>query len=368
MTSSSVAPSPPGGWRCTRRAGRRHRRRCRSGRQRDGGLPRGPRSRRRPPREVGLPPRQDLRRRPDAPRDQASSSPSASTRRLAAHQGPAHQGRRPHAAARLARVRRLPRLRHGPHPRPARRGPGPPRGEHGAPSSTSARASPPRSATPRAASPGSPPSASTSGPRHGRDGHLPRPGRRRERRRLEPPRHRRRPPQARGPRHGRGRPRLLHTPRRDDYLESHLELWSRDDAGNRILMPGYGWIFPLEDGRTNVGLGILDTTRGLPEDRLQGRHAPLGRGHRRRVAARARRERRPDPRRRAADGLQPHAALRRRPAPRRRRRRHGQPVQRRGHRLRPRGRAASAPRSSPRRWPARATPRASGCSRHTPRS
>lgn len=50
------------------------------------------------------------------------------------------------------------------------------------------------------------------------------------------------------------------TPKRDDYLESHLELWSRDDDGNRILMPGYGWLFPLEDGRTNVGLGTLDTT------------------------------------------------------------------------------------------------------------
>jgi len=46
----------------------------------------------------------------------------------------------------------------------------------------------------------------------------------------------------------------------EDYLVSHLELWSRDDAGNRILMPGYGWIFPLEDGRANVGLGILDTS------------------------------------------------------------------------------------------------------------
>ena len=50
------------------------------------------------------------------------------------------------------------------------------------------------------------------------------------------------------------------TPRRDDYMESHLELWTHDDAGNRILMPGYGWLFPLEDGRTNVGLGTLDTT------------------------------------------------------------------------------------------------------------
>ncbi len=50
------------------------------------------------------------------------------------------------------------------------------------------------------------------------------------------------------------------TPRRDDYLESHLELWTTDDNGRRMLMPGYGWIFPLEDGRANVGLGILDTS------------------------------------------------------------------------------------------------------------
>ncbi len=50
----------------------------------------------------------------------------------------------------------------------------------------------------------------------------------------------------------------------EDYLVSHLELWTTDpDAsspGARILMPGYGWIFPLEDGRANVGLGILDTS------------------------------------------------------------------------------------------------------------
>ncbi|GAA1762909.1 geranylgeranyl reductase family protein [Nostocoides vanveenii] len=50
------------------------------------------------------------------------------------------------------------------------------------------------------------------------------------------------------------------TPKQDDYLESHLELWTRRDDGTRMLMPGYGWLFPLEDGRTNVGLGILDTS------------------------------------------------------------------------------------------------------------
>ncbi len=46
----------------------------------------------------------------------------------------------------------------------------------------------------------------------------------------------------------------------EDYLVSYLELWTTDDMGGRILMPGYGWIFPLEDGRANVGLGILDTS------------------------------------------------------------------------------------------------------------
>ena len=107
------------------------------------------------------------------------------------------------------------------------------------------------------------------------------------------------------------------TPKRDDYLESHLELWSRDDAGNRILMPGYGWLFPLEDGRTNVGLGTLDTTSAFQKtdykDVMRRWVEDINPG----VAARARRVGRADPRRRAADGLQPHAALRRRPAPRR---------------------------------------------------
>jgi menaquinone-9 beta-reductase len=44
----------------------------------------------------------------------------------------------------------------------------------------------------------------------------------------------------------------------DDYLESWLELRS---AGNRErLLPGYGWIFGLGDGRVNVGLGVLNSS------------------------------------------------------------------------------------------------------------
>jgi len=46
----------------------------------------------------------------------------------------------------------------------------------------------------------------------------------------------------------------------DDYLESWLELWSSDDEGNKILLPGYGWIFGVGDGTSNVGLGILNTS------------------------------------------------------------------------------------------------------------
>ncbi|WP_214364686.1 geranylgeranyl reductase family protein [Pseudonocardia sp. H11422] len=47
----------------------------------------------------------------------------------------------------------------------------------------------------------------------------------------------------------------------DDYLESHLELWDRSDPARPRLLPGYGWIFGMGDGTSNVGLGILSTSR-----------------------------------------------------------------------------------------------------------
>lgn len=55
------------------------------------------------------------------------------------------------------------------------------------------------------------------------------------------------------------------TPRsHDDYMESWMELWvdkdPTDPSAGRILLPGYGWIFALGDGTSNVGLGILDTS------------------------------------------------------------------------------------------------------------
>ncbi len=39
------------------------------------------------------------------------------------------------------------------------------------------------------------------------------------------------------------------------FIESHLDI--RDGEGN--VVPGYGWIFPLGDGRVNVGVGLLST-------------------------------------------------------------------------------------------------------------
>jgi geranylgeranyl reductase family protein len=41
----------------------------------------------------------------------------------------------------------------------------------------------------------------------------------------------------------------------DDYLESWLDLWD-----GRRLLPGYGWIFGMGDGTSNVGLGMLNTS------------------------------------------------------------------------------------------------------------
>lgn len=44
------------------------------------------------------------------------------------------------------------------------------------------------------------------------------------------------------------------SPRHDDlFIESHLDI--RDNSG--AVVPGYGWVFPLGDGRVNVGVGLL---------------------------------------------------------------------------------------------------------------
>jgi len=41
------------------------------------------------------------------------------------------------------------------------------------------------------------------------------------------------------------------------FIESHLDI--RDGEGS--VVPGYGWIFPMGDGRVNVGVGLLSTDR-----------------------------------------------------------------------------------------------------------
>ena len=46
----------------------------------------------------------------------------------------------------------------------------------------------------------------------------------------------------------------------DDYLEAWLDLWD----GNTLL-PGYGWIFGMGDGTSNVGLGLLNTSAAFQQ-------------------------------------------------------------------------------------------------------
>jgi geranylgeranyl reductase family protein len=53
--------------------------------------------------------------------------------------------------------------------------------------------------------------------------------------------------------------RYYRSPRHDDtYLESWLELRGKKDSDK--LLPGYGWIFGMGDGRVNVGLGVLNSS------------------------------------------------------------------------------------------------------------
>ncbi|MHB2027825.1 MAG: geranylgeranyl reductase family protein [Acidimicrobiales bacterium] len=52
------------------------------------------------------------------------------------------------------------------------------------------------------------------------------------------------------------------------WIDSHLDI--RDSDGD--VVPGYGWIFPLGDGRVNVGVGLLSTGgawKGVNTTKLQ---------------------------------------------------------------------------------------------------
>ena len=44
------------------------------------------------------------------------------------------------------------------------------------------------------------------------------------------------------------------------WFESWLDLWEGD-----LLLPGYGWLFPLSDGTLNLGAGMLNTFKGFKD-------------------------------------------------------------------------------------------------------
>jgi flavin-dependent dehydrogenase len=44
------------------------------------------------------------------------------------------------------------------------------------------------------------------------------------------------------------------------WFESWLDLWDGD-----MLLPGYGWLFPMAGGRINLGAGLLNTFRNFKE-------------------------------------------------------------------------------------------------------
>ena len=54
----------------------------------------------------------------------------------------------------------------------------------------------------------------------------------------------------------------------EPWIDSHLDI--RDTNGE--VVPGYGWIFPLGDGRVNVGVGLLSTSgawKGVNTTKIQ---------------------------------------------------------------------------------------------------
>ena len=55
--------------------------------------------------------------------------------------------------------------------------------------------------------------------------------------------------------------RYYRSPREQStYFESWFDLWEND-----VILPGYGWIFPVGDGVVNVGAGLLNTTSYFKE-------------------------------------------------------------------------------------------------------
>ena len=148
----------------------------------------------------------------------------------------------------------------------------------------------------------------------------------------------------------------------DPFIESHLDI--RDAEGN--VVPGYGWIFPMGDGRVNVGVGLLSTDqrwKGLNTSHLMDAFvdfAPASWGIRPETSLG------PPTGGKLPMGLSVGPRAGGNVADHGRRRRRHQPVQRRGHRLRLRDREAGRGRPGPRpdrrgrARPDRLRPRADG--------
>ncbi len=229
--------------------------------------------------------------------------------RLAAQQGPAHRRRRPPPAscpgptsrrsrrtAWCARATTSTRSSPAPRRRPA-------------PGCTSAPTSPARCSTAPAASPASPPAPPTRTARRGREQTLTAP------RSCSPPTATpRRLSLAMGLRTREDRPmgvavRTYYTSPRhdDDWLESWLELWTADESGKQSLLPGLRLDLRRRRRHGQRRPRHPQHEHGLPERRLQGPAQALA-GPDARGVGLPRREHDPaGPRRRPADGLQPHS-------------------------------------------------------------
>ena len=161
----------------------------------------------------------------------------------------------------------------------------------------------------------------------GRGAHLPGAAGGGGRRQLLPAVARHGPAQAGRPAAGGGDQDLLHQPPPRRRLPGDLaRAVGRQRAAARLRVD-------LRRRRRHQqrGPGPAQHQRLLRPHRLPRDAAPLAGDDAGRVGLHRGEPGRPGPRRRAADGLQPHPALHQRPAAGGRRRRHGQPVQRRGH-------------------------------------
>ena len=96
----------------------------------------------------------------------------------------------------------------------------------------------------------------------------------------------------------------------DDYLESHLELWDRYRPGQAEAAAGLRLDLRARRRHGQRRAGHAELVQGVRPYRLSGAAAHLAGRHPGGVGAARGERHRPDRRRRPADGLQPHPALR----------------------------------------------------------